>query len=125
MSNWGRVQSPSPQNQTTMELANYILSVLRTDLMVMFSWGFRNPIAIRNGLRFHVNGFKHQGWVEVVYDEGWDLFTIRLIKGGKLVKEIEQVYVDMLVNIIDNAIERTADYAKDVEHWLEDVGWSA
>lgn len=93
--------------------------------MVMFSWGFRNPIAIRNGLRFRVNGFKHQGWVEVVYDEGWDLFTIRLIKGGKLVKEIEQVYVDMLVNTIDNAIERTADYAKDVEHWLEQVDWSA
>ena len=125
MSNRGRVQSPSPQNQTTMELANYILSVLRTDLTVMFSWGFRYPIAIRNGLRFRVNGFKHQGWVEVVYDEGWDLFTIRLIKGGKLVKEIEQVYVDMLVNTIDNAIERTADYAKDVEHWLEQVGWLA
>ena len=93
--------------------------------MVMFSWGFRHPIAIKNGLRFYVNGFKHQGWVEVVYDEGWDLFTIRLIKGGKLVKEIEQVYVDSLVNTIDNAIERTSDYAADVEHWLEQVGWSA
>ena len=103
-----------------MELANYILSVLRTDMMVMFSWGFRKPIAIKNGLRFFVNGFKHQGWVEVVYDEGWDLFTIRLIKGGKLVKEI-----DMLVNTIDNAVERTSDYSADVEHWLEQVGWSA
>ena len=108
-----------------MELANYIMSVFRSNLMVIFSWGFRHPIAIKNGLRFYVNGFKHKGWVEVVYDEGWDLFTIRLIKGGKLVKEIEQVYVDMLVNTIDHAIEKTANYEKDVEHWLEDVGWSA
>lgn len=124
MSNTEGAKVPSTK-QTTMELAQYILSVLRTDLMVVFSWGFRNPVAIKNGLRFYVNGFKHQGWVEIVYDEGWDLFTIRLIKGGKLVKEIEQVYVDSLVNTIDNAIERTADYAKDVEHWLEQVGWSA
>lgn len=93
--------------------------------MVVFSWGFRHPIAIKNGLRFHVNGFKHQGWVEVVYDEGWDLFTIRLIKGGKLVRSLEQVYVDSLVSTIDQAVESTADYAKDVEHWLEQVGWSA
>ena len=124
MSNTGGGNTP-PTKLKTMELANYILSVLRTDLMVVFSWGFRKPIAIKNGLRFYVNGFKHQGWVEVVYDEGWDLFTIRLIKGGKLVGSIEQVYVDSLVSNIDQAVERTADYAKDVEHWLEQVDWSA
>ncbi len=116
--------SPSP-NTYNMELAQYILGVLRTDLMAIYSWRFCKPVAIKNGLRFHVNGFKHQGWVEVVYDEGWDLFTIRLIKGGKLVRSIEQVYVDSLVSTIDQAVERTADYAKDVEHWLEQVGWSA
>ncbi len=108
-----------------MELANYIMSVLKTNLMVVYSWGFRHPVAIKNGLRFYVNGFLHKGWVEVVYDEGWDLFTIRLIKGGKLVREIEQVYVDMLVDTIDHAVERTDNYEKDVEHWLDDVGWSA
>lgn len=118
----GKGVKPFPTKHRKMELAQYILSVLRTNLMVVFSWGFRNPVAINNGLRFFVNGFKHQGWVEVVYDEGWDLFAIRLIKGGKLVKEIEQVYVDSLVSTIDTAVERTADYAADVEHWLEDVG---
>ena len=92
---------------------------------ILFSWGFRHPIAIKNGLRFYVNGFKHQGWVEVVYDEGWDLFTIRLIKGGKMVKEIEQVYVDSLVSTIDDAIERTADYTADVEHWLSELDITA
>ena len=105
-----------------MELAQYILGVLRTDLMVVFSWGFCKPMVIKNGLRFFVNGFKHQGWVEVVYDEVWDLFTIRLIKGGMLVREIEQVYVDSLISTIDHAVERTDKYAADVQHWLNEAG---
>lgn len=108
-----------------MELAYYIMSILRTNPMVVLSWGFNKPASIKNGLRFYVNGFKHVGWVEVVYDEGWDLFNIRLIKGGKLIKEIEQVYADMIVNTIDHAVERTANYEKEVKHWLENVGWSA
>ena len=108
-----------------MELAQYILSILKTNMMVVFSWGFCKPIAIKNGLRFHVNGFKYHGWVEVVYDEGWDLFTIRLIKAGQLVKEIEQVYVDSLVSTIDDAIERTADYTADVERWLSELDMTA
>lgn len=116
--------SPS-HNTYIMELAQYILGVLRTDLMVVYSWKFCKPVAIKNGLRFFVSGFKHQGWVEVVYDEGWDLFTIRLIKGGKMVKEIEQVYVDSLVTTIDEAIERTADYTADVEHWLSELDMTA
>ena len=61
-----------------MEMANYILKILRSELFVMFSWGFSNPIALANekGLKFKVNGFKHKGWVEVIYDKrtgakGW------------------------------------------------------
>lgn len=90
---------------------------------ILFSWGFRHPIAIKNGLRFYVNGFKHQGWVEVVYDETWDLFKVRLIKGGEVIKEVEQVYVDMLISLIDELVERTDNYKQDVEQWL--MGCSA
>lgn len=36
-----------------MEMAKYIMSILRTNLMVVFSWGFHYPIAIKNGLRFN------------------------------------------------------------------------
>ena len=101
-----------------MELAQYIMSIFRTAPMTIFSWGFNTPIAIKNGLRFRVNGFKHKGWVEVVYNEGKDLFEVRLIKRGCIIKEVEDVYVDMLINLIDGLVERTENYKEDVEQWL-------
>ena len=101
-----------------MELAQYILSIFRTAPMVVFSWGFNTPIAINNGLRFRVNGFKHKGWVEVFYNEGKDLFEVRLIKRGCIIKEVEDVYVDMLIGLIDGLVERTEHYKEDVERWL-------
>ena len=101
-----------------MELAQYILSIFKTAPMVVFSWGFHTPIAINNGLRFKVQGFKHKGWVEVVYDEGSDLFIVRLIKNGNIIKEVEGVYLDMLINLIDGLVERTENYKEDVEQWL-------
>ena len=51
-----------------MEMAKYIMRILRSQLMVMWSWGFNNPTAIENGLQFRVQGFKFKGIVEVVYD---------------------------------------------------------
>lgn len=88
-------------------MAEYIISILKTHLMVMFSWGFNRPQALHNdkGLRFHVNGFKYKGIVEVVYNEGSDLFDVTI---GKMC--IEGVYLDQLVEVIDNAVERTDNY---------------
>ena len=99
-----------------MEMANYILRILRSQLMVMFSWDFHNPIALPNneGLRFKVQGFKFKGIVEVVYDEGWDLFNVRFIKGGKVIDTIEEIYVDCLVDVIDDYVERVPDYEQRV-----------
>lgn len=37
-----------------------------------------------------------------------------LIKGGKIAKPIEDVYFDMLVEVIDCHVEKTADYEKRV-----------
>ena len=94
-----------------MEMANYIFKILKTDLFVMFSWGFSNPIALEKGLKFKVNGFKHKGWVEVIYDEGMDLFIVNLLKrNGEIKKQVTEVYFDTLVNVIDNLVEKTDDY---------------
>ena len=41
-----------------MEMAKYILSIFKTQLMVVYSWGFHKPMALENGLRFKVTGFK-------------------------------------------------------------------
>ena len=95
-----------------MEMANYILRILKSQLMVMFSWGFNHPVALPNneGLRFNVQGFKFKGIVEVVYNEGWDLFDVRFIKNGKVIDMIEEIYLDGLVDAIDNYVEKTTDY---------------
>ncbi len=96
-------------------MAKYILAILRSQLMVVFSWGFHAATAIENGLAFQVQGFKHTGRVEVIYDEGWDLFTVRTINQDGTVKEQnEGVYVDGLVDTIDEMVERTPDYASRV-----------
>ena len=82
--------------------------------MVVWSWGFNSPIAVENGLRFKVNGFKFRGVVEVVYDEGTDLFNISFIKRNKVVEVVNGVYCDMIVEVIDNTVEKTADYKERV-----------
>ena len=97
-----------------MEMAKYIMSILKTQIMVVWSWGFHQPIAIENGLRFKVNGFKYRGVVEVRYNEGHDLFDVNFIKSGKVVKTIEDVFFDMLVSVIDLYVEKTSDYEKRV-----------
>lgn len=99
-------------------MAEYILSILRTQLMVVFSWGFHHPTALPNdeGLAFKVNGFKHKGWVFVKYDEGKDLFDVELRDNAMtIIRVIEDVYFDQLVNVIDHAVERTDDYEKQVK----------
>ena len=101
-----------------MEMAKYIMTLLRTQLMVVWSWGFHQPIAIENGLRFKVQGFKFKGVVEVVYDEGWDLFNVIFIKGTKVIETIEGVYFDGLVETIDFRVEKTSDYDKRVKEFL-------
>lgn len=97
-----------------MEMAKYIMTILKTQLMVVWSWGFHKPVAIENGLQFKVTGFKFRGIVEVTYNEGRDLFDVRFLKSNKVVKTIEGVFFDMLVDTIDDYVERTPDYDKRV-----------
>lgn len=99
-----------------MEMALYIFSILRTQLSIVFSWGYNNPVALKNGIKFRVNGFKHQGWVYVLYDEGADLFVIELYDTDlNKSKSIRDVYAEDLVDIIDKEVERTDDYPQRVK----------
>lgn len=97
-----------------MEMAKYIMSILKTQLIVVWSWGFHKPMALENGLRFKVQGFKFRGIVEVVYNEGRDLFDVRFIKRNKVVNTIDGVFFDSLVEVIDDFVEKTADYEQRV-----------
>lgn len=92
-------------------MANYIYTVLMFKVMVVLSWGFNSPIAIADGLRFKVQGFKFTGTVEVIYNEGTDLFNVHLSNGTV----VADVYVDSLVEVIDGLVERTNDYKERVK----------
>lgn len=92
-------------------MANYIYTVLMSKVMVVLSWGFNSPIAITDGLRFKVQGFKFTGTVEVIYNEGMDLFEVHLSDG----RVEADVYADCLVDVIDAMVERTDDYHERVK----------
>lgn len=94
-------------------MAEYILKILRSQLLVVCSWGFHNPSALPNdtGLSFMVDGFKYQGRVYVLYNQGADCFDVCLEDG---IKE-EGVYLDNLVSVVDGMVERCDNYRQRVE----------
>ena len=96
-----------------LEMARYIWSILKTQLTIIMSWGIDldSIRVISLGIQFHVQGFKHTGYVKVALNEGKDLFEISLLSDdGECVKFLDEVYLDMLVDTIDLAIEKTEDY---------------
>ena len=94
-----------------MEMAQYIYSIFKSRLNVMWSWGFNSPKLLTNGLQFKVQGFIFKGWVKVIYNEGSDLFDIYLLNTKmEIQKKIEGVFFDELVNVIDLAVEKVNDY---------------
>ena len=96
---------------TDKEMAEYIYSILLSQPIIIMSWGLLHPRIIHNGLSFQVNGFKHKGKVRIQYNEGQDLFDVYLLEDNdKLVDTINLVYLDQLVEVIDERVEKTEDY---------------
>lgn len=91
-------------------MATYIMDCLKRQILIVFSWGFNKPIAIENGLQFSVNGFIHKGIVQVLYNEGADLFEIKLIKNEEIIKHITCVFIDELIDTLDRNIEMVENY---------------
>ena len=95
------------------EIAGYILSIFRTNPFIVMSWGI-NPASItivKVGVKFHVQGFIHTGYVQVVLNEGEDLFEVTLIsEEGETLKTIEHIFVDNLICVIDDAVEKCENY---------------
>ena len=92
----------------TIEIANEIVRQINViDRMALMAWGGRRFQALpeskefQGGIRFIVNGKKHKGIVAV--ELRWvDDYTVSFLDmNGELVHKCEQVYCDMLVEIID------------------------
>ena len=105
-----------------LEMARYIWSILKTQLTIIMSWGIDpGSIKVVNlGIQFHVQGFKHTGYVKVALNEGKDLFEISLLSdNGECVKFLDEVYLDMLVDTIDQAVEKTEDYEEQLTEYCK------
>ena len=93
-------------------------------MTVIMSWGLDPSKArvIDNGMEVHVQGFLHTGFVQITLNEGTDLFEIKLLSEEReLVKFIDSIYLDSLVNILDENIEKCENYEQRVSEYLKET----
>ena len=93
----------------------YSVSELSTNIRslgpIVWSWGMSAVWNLDNkGLIFRVNGHHHKGWVLITLN--WDdTFEVHLInKDSSIKKTFDMVYIDSLIETIDTAVEKIADY---------------
>jgi hypothetical protein len=107
-----------------MKMAVYIMQILSTKPNVVMSWGVCKFRALQGdeGVMFHVQGFKFNGWVKCVYDLGADLFNIFYIDNKGETQKIQKgIYFDELVDTIDREVEKVENYnqrVKELYSWI-------
>ena len=107
-----------------MKMAIYIMTILSAKPSVAMSWGISKFGALQGdeGCMFHVQGFKFNGWVKIVYDEGADLFNIFYIDNKGETQKIQKgIYFDELVDTIDREVEKVENYnqkVKELYSWI-------
>lgn len=97
-------------------MASYIHSILKSQPIVLMSWGSHAFQSLENGLSFIVNGFVYKGKVTILYNEGQDLFDVQV--GDKTHSGI---FFDELVSFIDGKVEKDcgeSQYDERVNTWL-------
>lgn len=100
--------------EATLEMARYIWKIVCMGGAVSMSWGI-DPSSLKqieNGVSFHVQGLKHRGLVEIIYDEGSDYFNVSFVKDENPTERetVEDVAFDELVRVIDEKVEYTGTY---------------
>lgn len=104
-------------DQHDIEIGQYILTVLSSRPDIVSSWGLDPETLkpVKYGIEFHVQGFKHTGLVQVTLNEGEDLFEVCLIsESGETTERHESIFIDNLISVIDDAVEKVEDYDKRV-----------
>ena len=107
-----------------MKMCLYIMRILSCKPNVVMSWGVCKFRALQGdeGVMFHVQGFKFNGWVKCVYDLGADLFNIFYIDNKGETQKIQKgIYFDELVDTIDREVEKVANYnqrVKELFSWI-------
>jgi len=91
-------------------------NVLGLNKSIWWSWGVSQIIPVRKtqkdnycGLLMKVNGHHHKGYVLITLLN--DIYQVHIINNrGRILNSYEEVYVDVLVEVIDNRIEKIKDY---------------
>ena len=88
---------------------------LSVDKWTFFSWGVSKKHYLEYygmaTLAMRVSGCLHKGWVYISLNDGEDVYEVRLLNlKGKVKETIEPVYCDNLGEVIDNHIERKANW---------------
>lgn len=124
MKNTQRNMETAENTNRSYELAMYIWSILKTQMTVIMSWGLDPSKArvIDNGMEIYVQGFLHTGFVQITLNEGTDLFEITLLSEEReTVKFIDSIYLDCLVNTLDENIEKCENYEQRVSQYLRET----
>ena len=122
-----RNMKASENTNRNYELAMYIWQILKTQMTIIMSWGIDPSKArvIDNGIELHVRGFLHTGFLQITLNEGTDLFEIKLLSEEReLVKFIEDVFFDCLVNTLDENIEKCENYEQRISEYLRETQMS-
>ena len=124
MKNTQRNMEATENTNRNYELAMYIWRILKTQMTVIMSWGLDPSKArvIDNGMEIYVQGFVHTGFVQITLNKGTDLFEIKLLSEEReLVKFIDSIYLDCLVNTLDKNIEKCENYEQRVSEYLKET----
>ena len=113
-------------NKLTTDMSRYIWHILSLDPYIPMSWGIdlEGLESDDTSLEFHVQGFVHTGNVRITYIEGADVFQVTLYgEDGELKETINDVYLDNLVSVIDEKVEKqpqttTDEYTAKVMNFL-------
>jgi hypothetical protein len=99
------------KNPTDMSIPNEILRQLKTlDRVALMAWGFNSPSGDEYSLSFRVNGAKVGHAFVTINLNGKDLYDIDIFKirkyDKKMIKRVEDVYAEDMIDVIDHVIER-------------------
>ena len=79
------------------------------DRLALGAWGAKDLVNTGKGLKFKTSGMvKWKGWVEIILDEGQDLYNINFykIRGTNVnyTQQLEGVFVEDMVRLIDEVV---------------------
>lgn len=100
---------------------NSVFNLIKSGGSITWSWGASNFKNFYNrALTFSVNGFKHKGIVAITYNKVPDLFNVELRTSHyNLMEEVNDVYIDQLIDVIDYLVETENDKSDDYRNKVE------